>query len=242
MFISVLLTGVYGAGPEVILLGLFGALVFGVTIATLRVRPPRLVRVVRETTHRTGLVAVRLAVLVMAAFVLFARDAGFDFVFGALAAGLFVGLVLDAPEGRLVRMRLEGIGFVVFIPIYFVVTGMNFDLDSLLSVYGLALAALFLGLLLVVRGVSSLLWLRDLRPRRTLGLGLFAATGLPLIVAIVGIGSSRGAISGGVGASLLGAGMLSVMIFPALGLRTTRPSGASSPDEPRAEARIASEL
>jgi Kef-type K+ transport system membrane component KefB len=93
---------------------------------------------------------------------------------------------------------------------------MNFDLDSLLSRRGLALAGLFLALLVVVRGTSSLLWLRELGARQTLSLALCAATGLPLIVAIVGIGTDRGAISPDVGASLVGAGMISVLLFPLL--------------------------
>ena len=80
-------------------------------------------------------------------------------------------------EGEIVRMRLEGIGFGFLIPIYFVVTGMNFDLDSLLTARGLGLAAMFLGLLLVVRGASAFLWLRELGCRRTLALALFGATG-----------------------------------------------------------------
>jgi Kef-type K+ transport system membrane component KefB len=116
-----------------------------------------------------------------------------------------------------VRMRLEGIGFGFVIPIYFVVTGMNFDLDSLLSPTGLSLAALFLAVLLVVRGASSLLWLRELGSQRSLSLALFGATGLPLIVAIVDIGMDRGAVSNDVGASLIGAGMISVLVFPLLG-------------------------
>ena len=91
---------------------------------------------------------------------------GFDFVLGAFAAGLIVGLTLDSPPGEAVRMRLEGIGFGFVIPIYFVVTGMTFDLDSLLSVTGLSLAALFLMLMLIVRGASSLLWLRERDPGR----------------------------------------------------------------------------
>jgi Kef-type K+ transport system membrane component KefB len=102
------------------------------------------------------------------------------------------------------------------IPIYFVVTGMTFDVDSLLSATGLALAALFLGLLVVVRGVSSFLWLAELGPRRTAGLALFGATALPLVVAIVDIGTGRGAIGEDVGASLVGAGMISVLVFPLL--------------------------
>jgi Kef-type K+ transport system membrane component KefB len=125
-----------------------------------------------------------------------------------------VGLVLDTPDGAVVRMRLEGIGFGFLIPIYFVTTGIDFDVDSLLSPRGLALAALFLALLLVVRGSAALLWLRELGPPRTLVLALFAATGLPLIVAIVDIGTDRGAIDPEIGASLVGAGMISVLVYP----------------------------
>ena len=148
---------------------------------------------------------------------LLAVDVGFDFVLGAFAAGLVVGLALESPEGQLVRLRLEGIGFGLLIPIYFVVTGMTFDLDSLLTAGGLSLALLFLVLLFVVRGVSALLWLRDLGVRETLALALFGATALPLIVAIVSIGTDRGAISTSVGASMIGAGMISVLAFPLIG-------------------------
>jgi Kef-type K+ transport system membrane component KefB len=228
--ISVFLTGVYGAAAEVLLLLGFGALVLAAAATALRVRPPRVLRVLQETVHTTGQAAVRLSVLVLGALVLLAFDVGFDFVLGAFAAGLVVGLALDSPEGEVVRMRLEGIGFGFVIPIYFVVTGMNFDLDSLLSATGLALAALFLALLVVVRGTSAILWLRDLGPRPTVGLALLGATGLPLIVAIVGIGVDRGAITDDVGASLVGAGMISVLLFPLLAIRA---AGGAVPTGPR---------
>ena len=57
--------------------------------------------------HTTGQAAVRLSILILAALVLLAQDVGFDFVLGAFAAGLVVGLVLDTPDGEVVRMRLE---------------------------------------------------------------------------------------------------------------------------------------
>jgi len=214
--ISVFLTGVYGAAAEVVLLIAFGGLVALAAAAAVRARPDRVVKALRETIHTTGQAAVRLTVFLLAALVWLANDVGFDFVLGAFAAGLVVGLALDTPEGAVVRMRLEGIGFGFVIPVYFVVTGMNFDLDSLLSARGLSLAALFLALLFVVRGASSLLWVRELPRRQTLGLAFFGATGLPLIVAIVGIGTGRGAIGADVGASLVGAGMISVLVFPLL--------------------------
>jgi Kef-type K+ transport system membrane component KefB len=175
--------------------------------------------VIRDTVHTTGQAAVRLSVLTLAALVLLAHDGGFEFVLGAFAAGVVVGLVLDSPEGRIVRMRLEGIGYGFLVPVYFVVTGMNFDLDSLLTAEGLALGAVFLGVLLVSRGAWALLGRRERGPRDTTSLALFGATALPLIVAIVGIGQERGDITDSVGASLIGAGMVSVLVYPFVAMR-----------------------
>jgi Kef-type K+ transport system membrane component KefB len=226
ILISVFLTSTYGAAAEIALLVVFGLLVMLAVGVALRARPPIVLRVVRETLHTTGQVGVRASLFLIAAFVLVAVDAGFDFVLGAFAAGLVIGLVLDSPEGKIVRMRLEGLGYGCFIPVYFVVTGMSFDLDSFLSARGIGLALLFLVLLFVIRGVSALLWLRGLRRGELVSLALFGATGLPLIVAIVGIGVEKDAISAAVGASVVAAGMLSVLIFP---LVATRLAGDESP-------------
>jgi len=111
---------------------------------------------------------------------------------------------------------------------------MTFDIDSLLTGGGLALAAVFLGLFLLTRGSSALLWRRELGDQRTAGLAFFAATGLPLIVAVVSIGEERGAIDPSVGASLIGAGMLSVLIYPLIARRLVgrrEPEPAKGPDE-----------
>ncbi len=239
--ISVFLTGQRRAGEEILLLCVFGLVVALAATAALRARPPGIVRVLQETVHTTGQTAVRFSVFFIAVLALIAHDVGFDFVLGALAAGLVVGLALDSPEAKPVRTRLEGIGYGFLVPIYFVVTGMNFDLDSLLTASGLALAALFLALFLVVRGASAILWLRELGSRRTAGLTFFGAAALPLVVAIVGIGMDRGAIGSEVGASLIGAGMISVLAFPLVGLRFSGGNphedhalaGTNEPVEPR---------
>jgi Kef-type K+ transport system membrane component KefB len=234
--ISVFLTGVYGSIVEVLLLVGFVGLVALAGWTAVRARPPTVVRVLQETVHTTGQAAVRLSILTLAALVLLAQDVGFDFVLGAFAAGLVVGLVLDDPDGEVVRVRLEGIGFGFLIPIYFVTTGLDFDVDSLLTASGLALAALFLVLLLVIRGSASLLWRRAIGPRRTLSLAFFVATGLPLIVAIVDVGTERGAIDPDVGASLVGAGMISVLVYPLVATRLAGadPGGAPVVDASRA--------
>jgi Kef-type K+ transport system membrane component KefB len=229
IFISVFLTGVYGALTEILLLIAFGTVVMLTATAVLRARPPRVVRVLQETVHTSGQTAVRASILLLATLVFIASDAGFEYVLGAFAAGLVVGLALDSPEGHVVRLRLEGIGFGFVIPIYFVVTGMNFDLDSLLTATGLSLGVLFLALFLVIRGASALLWVRDMGSRELVGLALCGATGLPLIAAIVGIGEERGAISNGVGASLIGAGMISVLVYPFVATKLVAPPAEPYP-------------
>jgi len=236
--ISIFLTGVYGAATEIVLLIVFGATVIGVAAVALRARPPRVVGVMRATLHSTGQAAVRVSIALLGALVLLATDVGFDFVLGAFAAGLIVGLVLDSDEGRVVRTRLEGIGFGFLIPIYFVATGLTFDVDSLLTARGLGLAALFLALLLVTRGASALLWLRELGTRETVSLAMFGATGLPLIVASVTIGTDRGAISADVGASLIGAGMLSVLAYPLLAGAVAQTEDWSGPSAATDESEI----
>ncbi len=172
----------------------------------------------QETLHTTGQAAVRVSLLMLGGLVLLASDSGFDPVLGAFSAGIVVGLALDSPggEGQVVRSRLEGIGFGFVIPVYFVVTGMGFDIDSLLSPTGLALAALFLMLLVFARGASASFWARDLSRRETTGLALLGTTGLPLIVAITDIGVDRGALTPQLAASFVGAGMLSVLFLPLL--------------------------
>src|SRR5262245_36806897 len=149
IFISVFLTSVYGALTEVLLLIGFGLLIAGAASIALRARPPRVVKIVQDTLHTTGQVGVRASIFLLALMVLIATDAGFEFVLGAFAAGIVVCIAVESLEGEVVRMRLEGIGLGFLIPVYFVVTGLTFDLDSPLTADRLLLAGLFLAFLLV---------------------------------------------------------------------------------------------
>ena len=168
----------------------------------------------QQTVHTTGQAAVRLSVFILAALVFLSIEVGFDFVLGAFAGGLVVGLALSSPEAAPVRMRLEGVGFGFLIPIYFVVTGMNFDLDSLLTPDRPRPGGALPRALRRRPGHAGAALAARAGTARTLSLALFGATGLPLIVAIVGIGIDRGAIGRDVGTSLIGAGMISVLVLP----------------------------
>ena len=223
--ISLFLTGAHATVASIVLLAGFGLVVAGAAGLAVHFQPPRLLTIVRETVNKSGQLAVRLAVATLALLVLLAEELDFDYVLGAFAAGLVIGLVTQGETGEQVLPRFAAIGYGFLIPVFFIVTGMEFDVDGLLTGVGLGLGALFLGLFLVTRGSAALLSLRELGARRTAALALFSATGLPLIVAVIEVGEERGEIGSHVAAALVGAGMTSVLLFPLLGLLFARPGG-----------------
>lgn len=142
---------------------------------------------------------------------------------GAFAAGMVVRLVLDgaAPEDReTVETKIEAVGFGFLVPVFFVVTGLRFDLRSLTSSPGaIVLLVIFTLLLLLIRGTSGLFTAppgASMADRRAIV--LFAATGLPIIVAVTQIGTTSGDLPDTIASALVGAGMLSVLLFPLIAL------------------------
>ena len=116
------------------------------------------------------------------------------------------------------RRKLEAIGFGVFIPVFFVTSGLNFDLDALLDdPSNLAMVPAFLAALALARGLPALLYRSLVGTRRAVVAGLFQATSLPFIVAGTAIGRDLGLIGGAESAELIAAGLLSVVLFPLAG-------------------------
>ena len=87
-------------------------------------------------------------------------------------------------------------------------------------------------LLLVVRGLPSLLVYRhDLEPRQRVEMTFITATSLPLLIALADIGQQDGVMLPATAAALVGAGVLSVLIYPliAVGLYRSRMKTRPSP-------------
>src|SRR5204862_248692 len=117
------------------------------------------------------------------------------------------------------RTKLEAVGFGVFIPVFFVASGIRFDLNALLDdLSNLAMVPIFLAALVVVRGLPALLYRNFAGDRRTVVAALFQSTSLPFIVAATAIGRELGLLGGAESAALIAAGLLSVLIFPLAGL------------------------
>jgi Kef-type K+ transport system membrane component KefB len=209
-----------GTGSKLLLLGGF-VLAAGVAIAGLLglERSMRISGALVRLQDTTAQIRVRGAFLLLAGFVALAENLGLEVILGAFTAGAILSLV--DRDARMThphfRTKLEGAGFGFFIPVFFVSVGLGFDLDALFaSVSAVAMVPIFLAALLVVRGVPALLYRGFIGTRRTVVAGLLQATSLPFIVAASMIGVEIGVISAASSAALIGAGLLSVLIFPLL--------------------------
>jgi len=231
LLVSVLLTREHSGMVQTVLLLGFAAVSVIVAVVGLRFHPPRIVRLLNRTMHASAQLPVRLSVLLLLALTLLAGNLGLDMILGSFAAGMVVGLISRGEASEPLREKLDGIGFGFFVPIFFIVSGMKFDVAALFeSPTAILRLPVFLGLFLVCRGLPALLYRRDLVPRDRVSLGLFSATALPLIVAISEIGVSTGRMRPENAAALVGAGLLSVFLFPLLGLTLRQHS--PSADQP----------
>jgi Kef-type K+ transport system membrane component KefB len=178
---------------------------------------------------------VRVAMLLMIALLVVSESLKFDAILGSFLAGALLAAVTDpARENELghVRHKLEGMGFGFFVPIFFVATGLSFPVDQLFSDWSTAVRVpLFLFLLLVARGLPAVVLRNDLRADELVPSALLQATSLSFIVVAAQIGVAVHALRLINGASFVAAGMLSVLIFPALALRLLqRDSGGGAPE------------
>ncbi|WP_327676444.1 cation:proton antiporter [Kitasatospora sp. NBC_00458] len=241
--IAVLLSGNTPARTAVILAA-FAVITAAAIGYARRARPVWMTRLIRHTLRTSGQFAVRIVILVLATMVAAALWLDLDMLLGAFTAGIVSRLLLadmPAAEEEVIAAKLEGIGFGFLVPVFFVVSGMNFDLEALLDDPGtLLLVPLFLALLLAVRGLpAALLAPIGLGRRDRVALGLYGATALPLVVVITTIEVDAGRLPSSTAAALVGAGMLSVLFLPLVAQRLrgrVRPPAAVGGDRPRVNA------
>jgi Kef-type K+ transport system membrane component KefB len=222
ILLSIFFSGEGGTGSTLLLLGALFALaavLFGVVRGaerSMRIRDD-LVRL-QDTTAQ---IRVRAALVVFVGFAALAHELGLEVILGTFIAGAIVSLVdrdqvMTHPD---FRRKLEAVGFGFFIPAFFVTSGVRFDLQALTaSASSVAMVPIFLAALLLVRGIPAVLYRRRLDDRHAAIAGLMQATSLPFIVAATAIGQDLHLIDAAGSAALIGAGLLSVLIFPLAGL------------------------
>src|SRR3989440_5215415 len=214
--------GSTSTAATLILLGVFGLVVglIGLAIAGVE-HSMSLSSVLRRLQDTTAQIRVRAAFVLLIGFTALADSVGLETILGAFAAGALLSLI-DRDEAMThpqFRLKLEAVGFGVFIPVFFVTSGLRFDLNALFSSAStVARVPLFLLALLLVRGLPAIVYTRLLGRSRALIAGVLQATSLPFIVAATQIGVQLGVVTRASAAGLVAAGLLSVVISPALGL------------------------
>jgi Kef-type K+ transport system membrane component KefB len=220
-----------------ILLGVFGVVVLlvGLAISGFE-RSMSLGRVLQRLQDTTAQIRVRAAFVLLIGFTALADSVGLETILGAFAAGALLSLIdrdkaMTHPQ---FRVKLEAVGFGVFIPIFFVTSGLRFDLNALLAnTSTVTRVPLFLLAIYIARGLPALVYVRLLGRSRSLIAGVLQSTSLPFIVAATQIGLGLGIVSRASAAGLVAAGLLSVAISPTLALallRRREPTAAARHD------------
>ncbi len=229
-----------GTGAKLLLIGIFilVIVVVGVTVARAE-RLPRISAALRRLQDTSAQIRVRGAFLLLVGMVALAEQLGLELILGAFAAGAILNHLdmdnaMTHPE---LRTKLAAVGFGVFIPVFFVASGIRFDLDALFADAATILSIpAFLLALWLARGVPALLYRGDFGDRRALAAALLQATSLPFIVAATQIGQDLGLIDAATAAAFIGAGLLSVLLFPITALallrQGTEPSRPAAGEHP----------
>jgi Kef-type K+ transport system membrane component KefB len=212
----------------ILLVGLFViAALIGLAVAGIE-HSARVRRVLAQLQDTTAQIRVRAAFVLLIGLVALAGKLGLEVILGAFLAGAMLSLIdrdqeMTHPE---FRKKLSAIGFGVFIPVFFVTSGVKYDLSALTSSGStIARVPIFLAAILIARGLPALLYLRLIPRRQVVIAGIMQGTTLPFIVAGTAIGQDLGLINAASSAALIAAGLLSVLILPALSLTLLRNSG-----------------
>jgi len=186
-----------------------------------------------KTFEASSQLAVRITVVLVFGLVLLASKLGLDVLLGGFVAGMITRAALRGHELRIFESKLTAVGFGFFVPFFFITSGIEFDLAALGSAAALAKMALFLGLFLVVRGAPALLLYRHtLSATERRALAFFCATELPLVVAITTIAIDAGKMRPSTAAGLVGAAMLSTLVYPFVGIALQKRALAEQGEEP----------
>jgi Kef-type K+ transport system membrane component KefB len=217
---------------EAAILIAFVALAIAVALASVRLAW-RGWPALEKTFEASSQLAVRITVVLVFGLVLLASQLGLDVLLGGFVAGMITRAALKGHELQIFESKLTAVGFGFFVPFFFVTSGLEFDLAALGSAEALAKMALFFVLFLVVRGTPAmLLYRRVLSATERRALAFFCATELPLVVAITTIAVDAGKMRVSTSAGLVGAAMLSTLVFPFVGIALQKRAMVEQEEEP----------
>jgi Kef-type K+ transport system membrane component KefB len=165
----------------------------------------------------TSQISTRFVVVIVLGAASIAAVFGFEIILGTFLAGILFGALIRGSEREsLYGTRLDAIGFGFFVPIFFITSGMRLDIKAALTVSGLLTVLAFFVILAVARGVPALLFRGSIGTRGALASGLMLATNVSFVVVAADLGVEAGLVRSSVASSMVLAGLISAVLFPAL--------------------------
>lgn len=218
--LSLILAGGVEAIGQALILIAFAIGAGAAVMVAARTTHGRLAALVARTMGSSGQFPLRLVLLLMVLLITLSEELRIDLVLGAFVAGAVVRAALPHHQHEALLTRLDGLGYGFLIPIFFIASGVRLDVVALVTdIRAMAMVPVFALLMLAVRGLPvMLLARRDLDLPRRQALALHAGTQLPLVVAIAAIAVQAQIMPPWQAASLIGGGVLTMLIYPTLGL------------------------
>jgi len=228
--ISLMISRRFSTGVAAALTVTFVLLIVGLAWLMQRgTKVPALLDPLRRGLGHSGQTPIRMALVLIVGLAVLAENFGLDLALGALAAGMMVGFATRGGQRvHELHAKIDAVGFGFVVPLFFLSSGMRLDVRSVFAgTEGLVLLAAFFVSLVIVRLPLALLLRSEIGDREARALVLMSATTLSLIVVITRVAVEVEALAPSQAAPMVGAGMLTVMLFPALGSRLAGVSGGS---------------
>ena len=222
-----LFLGTRGSLVEAIALIVFVVIAYGIAVLPGHLQATRIGPIILRGEHSTSQTTLRLSIALLFVLLLAATDLGFDNVLGAFVAGM---VLRRRSPGHvdLLEAKLDAVGYGFFIPIFFVYSGMTLDVEAIIA--NPAPLLVFFAVMFVVRGLPALFWYRRELPRiERVQLVFITATALPLLVALSAVGVADGTMTTAAQAAVIGAGVLSVLVFRLVAVGLQQRKSATTP-------------
>jgi Kef-type K+ transport system membrane component KefB len=216
---------------ETVLTIVFFAAAIGAILTAQHLRSRHLTVIIAGWMHDRSILPVRIAILILLALVSLASELGMELVLGAYAAGMVIAMLVRDTRAAILENRLMSIGSGFFIPLFFITSGVEFDLPALLTSPGsIARLVLFCAGFFFIRVVPLRLYKGVLPERDLLPLALFSSTTLPLVVAVTYLGVRTGDMLPENAHALVGAAVITVAAFPTLAILLRSKSEEARPE------------
>jgi len=179
---------------------------------------PLLKKLAFQLSHAASQIRIRGSIFLIMLFVVIAQFIGEEAVLlGAFLIGLVLSTMLHR-ERSVMLLKLDGMGYGFFIPIFFIMVGIEFDPSALME-FDQSLIWFLIFLLITLIGVKfipAFLWRQLFGLKKAMAGGFLMSSRLSLIIAASAIGLEMGVITPGINAGFIIMAVVTCFISPVI--------------------------